>query len=131
MLVRHRAERVVLDARALFSRGAPNPATEAAQAKKPRVPARFVGLSDTPIVRFIGRDEPAECDPQLDAWAGAVARWVGEGRTPFVFCHAPDERFAPALCRRFHAHLRGALPSVESLPDWPLPPGETTQLSLL
>ena len=131
LLARHGAERVVLDSRPLYSGGASDPSTAAAQGKKPRVPPRQVGLSQTPILRFIGRNVAAECDHYLSGWSKVVAKWIGQGKTPFVFCHAPEERFAPALCRRFHEHLRRVLPELEPVPDWPLLPEERSQLRLL
>lgn len=130
-LARRGVERVCLDPRSLFRRGASDASTEAAQGKKPRVPPRFVGLSERPVVRFIGRNLPSECDIELAEWAEVVVRWLDEGRQPYVFGHAPDERHAPALCRRFHEALTRLRPSLEPLPAWPLPPPAGPQMQLL
>ena len=129
-LARRGAERVCLDPRALRAGPAEDASTRAARDKKPRVPPRFVGLGPTPVVRLIGRNDPDRCDAVCAEWAPVVARWIEEGRRPFVFCHAPDEHHAPALCRRFHDHLRRHAPRLPPLPEWPLPP-RGPQLRLL
>jgi len=48
-----------------------------------------------------------------------VARWIGEGRTPYFFTHHPDDAGAPALARRFHAQLHALAPAVGAPPLWP------------
>lgn len=132
LLSRTGAERVCLDSRGLFKEAPRDPLTEAAQARKPRVPPRFVGLGSSPLVRLIGRNDPEACEQIFDEWAAVVARWIREGRSPLVFCHAPDERYAPALARRFHERLRRELPELPELPAWPLPPRPPAgQLGLL
>lgn len=132
MLSDHGAERVCLDSRALFGAPASDPATAAAQGRKPRVPVRFVGLGRAPLVRIIGRNDPAECASVLSSWADVVARWMDEGRRPLVFCHTPDEHYAPRLARAFHEGLRVLRPELEALPSWPLPPRRRgPQLDLL
>ena len=132
ILTRHRAERVCLDSRALFGASPDDLSTAQAQQRKPRVPPRFVGLGPAPVVRFIGRNQAEACDRELEEWARVVGAWMREGRRPYVFCHAPDERHAPDLARRFHGFLRRRVPELPPLPDWPLrPKAGGLQLSLL
>lgn len=116
------AERVCLDSRALFATRPNDASTAAAQDRKPRVPLRTVGLGRYPVVRLIGRNRFEEAEPFFEPWVETVARWLGEGREPLVFCHAPDERFAPSLARAFHGALRARIPTLEPLPEWPLSP---------
>ena len=120
-LLRHfGVERVCFDSRPLFARPPSDGSTRTAQSRKPRVPGRMIGLSQSPLVRFIGRNDPDECDEWLAEWAITVAGWIREGRVPLVFCHAPDEHYAPQLARRFHEALIKELPEIPALPDWPL-----------
>lgn len=121
LLADHGAERVCLDSRALFSASAPDASTAAAQGRKPQVPVRFVGLGEAPVVRIIGRNDAAECVEVLSSWAKVVSRWLREDRAPLVFCHTPDEHYAPQLARAFHDALRLSVPELEPLPPWPLP----------
>lgn len=120
LLTHFGAERVCFDSRPLFSQPASDGATRVAQSRKPRVPGRKVGLSVSPLVRFIGRNDPSECDEWIAEWAGQVATWIQEGRVPLVFCHTPDEHYAPQLARRFHDALVKLNPEVPPLPDWPI-----------
>ena len=132
LLTHFGVERVCLDSRPLFSVPAgDDESTAHAQSRKPRVPVRYVALGSTPIVRFIGLNEPAWCDVWLGDWAQVVAGWIREGRSPIVFCHAPDEHFAPALARRFHNYMRKYEPRLDALGDWPLAAHNKKQLHLL
>lgn len=132
LLLDHGAERVCLDSGALFAQPADDEATAGARSRKPRVPVRRVGLGKQPVLRFIGRNRPEPCQPFIDAWVPVVARWMREGREPLIFCHAPDERYAPWLARSFHDALRVEVPELPELPSWPLPEHrEDGQLSLL
>jgi uncharacterized protein YecE (DUF72 family) len=67
-------------------------------------------------------------DPDLvEPWAAQIARWIGEGRTPYFFMHSPDDVMAPEHAYTFHALVR-AHRDVGELPPWP---GGERQLSLL
>ncbi|MNV84067.1 hypothetical protein D3C71_1779160 [compost metagenome] len=50
-------------------------------------------------------------------WLDKVARWIEDGRTPYVFLHTADNRLAPQLARRFHAQLMARLPGLADLPE--------------
>jgi len=65
-------------------------------------------------------------------WAGVVAKWIGEGRTPFFFVHHPDDAGAPALGRRLHEKVRALTDAVGLPPAWPaeLEPQAPDQLDL-
>lgn len=119
------AEWVPFDTTVLF--GAP-PASEAereGQAKKPRVPRRTRALTDRPVVRYIGRDDPERTRTGWKPWADQAAAWLREGRSPTFFIHTPDNADALQLARRFHDDVRTLVPEVEPLPE-PLPAGPPT-----
>jgi uncharacterized protein YecE (DUF72 family) len=112
-------DRVIFDTRGLFASRATDELTLDAQRRKPRVPVRLTATGPRPFVRFVGDPEIERNDAALRAWAGVVARWIGEGRTPFFFTHHPDDTFAPALARRFQAFAHEASPAVPPPPAWP------------
>lgn len=129
VLKSHRANRVVFDTRGLHSADVDDPAGREAQRKKPKVPVRFVATGRFPFVRFVGHPEVRENLPLLSEWAPVVANWIREGRTPFVFFHAPDDFYAPHLARHFHRLLSNQIDVGEMLP-WPAEQGAPAQMAL-
>jgi uncharacterized protein YecE (DUF72 family) len=130
LLLAQGIERICLDARALFSCLAQEPAVLHAQAKKPRLPIRPTAFSQAPQLRFIGHPELAANDRFMAPWLDKVARWIEEGRTPYVFLHTADNRLAPQLAMRFHAQLMLRLPGLAGLPEPNVEPA-LEQLGLL
>jgi len=114
------AEWVTFDTTAFFRRPPASDAERDAWAKKPRVPARPVALTDRPVVRYLGRDDTESTVEGWRRWVDVVAGWLREGRSPTVFVHTPDNADAPPLARRFHDEVRSRVPEVEPLPT-PLP----------
>jgi uncharacterized protein YecE (DUF72 family) len=119
------AEWLTFDTTVLFADPPGSDAEREAWAKKPRLPRRPVALTDHPVVRYLGRDDPAETAEGWRPWLGVVAGWLRDGRTPTVFIHTPDNAAALDLARRFHADVRALVPDVDPLPD-PLPVGPPT-----
>jgi uncharacterized protein YecE (DUF72 family) len=109
------AEWVPFDTTAFFATPPRSPAERDAWRNKPRVPRRSVALTDRPIVRYLGRDDPARTAEGWQHWAGVTAAWLREGRSPTIFVHTPDNADAPALARRFHAEVRVRVPELEPL----------------
>ena len=70
---------------------------------------------DIALVRYIGHPEFELNAPFLDGWAAQVARWLSEGTSVYFFCHCPDERRSPSLCREFQRRLE-RLAEVPALP---------------
>jgi len=129
VLMRHHAERVVLDTLSLFHR---TPTTEAGHEEwrtKPRVPLLDDALTDRPIVRFIGSDYPDITDNGLEQWRIRIAEWLDEGREPTLFVHTPDNQRSPVLARGFHDALREMVPGLTPLPE-PLPVTGPEQIAL-
>ncbi|MEO3790219.1 DUF72 domain-containing protein [Nonomuraea sp. B10E15] len=114
------AEWVPFDTTVLFRSPPTSDAERDAWTKKPRVPRRTRALTAHPIVRYLGRDDEARTIDGWGPWAGTVADWLREGRSPTVFIHTPDNADAPALARRFHDDVCARVPELEPLPE-PMP----------
>jgi uncharacterized protein YecE (DUF72 family) len=119
------AEWVPFDTTVLFGTPPQSAAEREAWTKKPRLPRRSRALTAHPVVRYIGTDDPARTAAGWQPWAGTVAGWLREGRSPTVFIHTPDNVEAPELARRFHDDVRALVPEVEPLPE-PVPAGPPT-----
>lgn len=128
LLAKHGMDRVVFDSRALFQSGPEDAAEQEAQRKKAKVPICWEATGKRPFLRLIGRNKIGKCDPWLREAAGEVKRWLDEGRHPYVFMHAPDDFFAPALCERFHGFLKEAGASLPPLDVWKANPAHTGDL---
>ena len=85
------------------------------------MPLRTAAVTDRPIIRYLGRDDPAATVAGWQRWLPIVAGWLREGRSPTVFLHTPDNADAPALARQFHDDVRALVPALEPLPT-PAPP---------
>lgn len=99
------AERVILDSRTLFSKPPSDDYERDIWTKKPRVPVIATAITDTPIVRIIGRTSNAETIEGWQPWFPVLTDWIAEGRSPIVFVHTPDNVDALRLARQFHADL--------------------------
>ncbi|WP_199714383.1 DUF72 domain-containing protein [Micromonospora radicis] len=119
------AEWVPFDTTAFFASPPTSDAERDAWTKKPRTPLRTAALTDRPIVRYLGRDDPARTVDGWRRWLDVVAGWLREGRSPTVFIHTPDNADAPTLARRFHDEVRDRVPELEPLPR-PIPVEPTT-----
>ncbi|HET7845254.1 MAG TPA: DUF72 domain-containing protein [Xanthomonadales bacterium] len=111
--------RVSFDATCLFEDPALDDATRDAIRRKPRLPLRHTATNATPVVRFVGRNDPEPCRDALRGWAEVVARWIAEGRSPYFFTHAPDDAHAPALARVAHACFAERVAGLAALPPFP------------
>jgi uncharacterized protein YecE (DUF72 family) len=100
------SERVLMDTTTLFAHRPVDDAERETWAQKPRVPARRRAVTDAPVVRYIGRTDPAATIEGWQPWLAVVVDWLEEGRTPTVFVHTPDNLAALMLARRFHDDAR-------------------------
>ncbi|WP_207916996.1 DUF72 domain-containing protein [Micromonospora sp. KC723] len=112
-----RAEWIPFDTTAFFASPPTSDAEREAWTRKPRVPLRSSALTDRPIVRYLGRDDPARTIEGWRHWVDVVVGWLREGRSPTVFVHTPDNADAPVLARRFHDDVRARVPGLEALPE--------------
>jgi uncharacterized protein YecE (DUF72 family) len=110
------AEWITLDTTTLFSQPPTSDVEREAWQQKPRLPVHREALSDQPVVRFIGRDDPRQTIAGWQPWLPVVVRWLDEGRSPIVFVHTPDNVDALVLARRFHDQVRAVAPLLDPLP---------------
>lgn len=128
LLADNGAERIVLDTRAVFAGPRETPQEIEAVERKPQLTVRPVAVGPNPVVRFIGQTR-ADANPEWWAkWVPKIAQWLGEGRTPLVFIHTPDNAVAPELARLFHDQVRALVPDLQPLPE---PETAAAQLRLL
>ena len=140
LLAHFACERVVMDTRAMRA-GDPNPPDVAvARGRKPDLPVPESIPGRQPMVRFVGHLDSEVNEPWIEGWATRVARWLDEGRKPYLFAHCPNDLYAPPIARRFHQLLTERLgdPAGDAidpgvLPPWPgeiSEPPAVEQLSL-
>ena len=130
MLQRYGAERVLLDTGPLFA--APPTTDEGREEwdQKPKLPSLTEALTDQPIVRCVGNDDPDITAAGVARWAPIVAEWLDDGRSPTFFVHTPSNLDTPQFVRDFHAAVRALVPSVSALPSLPTPEPAPEQGSL-
>ncbi|MBV0933039.1 DUF72 domain-containing protein [Marinobacterium weihaiense] len=113
------ANRISFDTRALFAHPQPDPITQEALAQKPRLPLRVLATADAPMLRFISPLDLQQGQRWLAPWVEQVLRWIGEGKTPFVFMHTPSNAQAPELARWFANELQKRQPRLAAgFEDW-------------
>ena len=110
-------EWINLDTTTLYSRIPPSPAERGARRQKPHLPRRLRALTDHPVVRFVGTDDPDETARGWQPWLPVLADWLAEGRTPTVFVHTPDNVATPPLARRLYDDVRNFVPTLAALPE--------------
>ena len=76
-----------------------------ARERKPDVPILYTRTASFTFLRYIGHPQLEQNGPFIDEWAERIASWLREGATAYVFCHCPDERLDPWLCRQFHQRI--------------------------
>lgn len=119
MLAEYRVERVLFDSRPLFSSPPTDELEVKSQSRKPNVPVRQTVTNQSPIVRFVGRNDLATTTRWVDEWASILADWIARGLTPYFFAHAPNNAFAPPLATMLHKRLAEYVPTLPPLPTWP------------
>ena len=106
LLIRHGANRIIMDTRALFTGSLDAGGTvrramlEEVRQKKPRVPVNVIATGNTPIVRFVGNDVDEDNRRCLLPWVKKVCQWQEEGKDVYFFCHRPDNKDAPWLAQQ-------------------------------
>ena len=73
------------------------------------------------MVRFVGRNAIESVLRWQEEVVEKVAKWIGEGKHPYIFMHTPDDTLAPYACRQFHQLLQAHIPT---LPDLEFPQRE-------
>ena len=95
----HAIDRVIFDSRPLFSKPPTDEIETAAQQRKPKVPVRTEVTGNFPILRLIGRNDVQTVSDWVDEWATVATSWIKQGKSPYLFAHAPDDQFAPELAK--------------------------------
>jgi uncharacterized protein YecE (DUF72 family) len=121
VLAETNTEWITFDTTVLFENPPGSEAEHESWSKKPRMPRRVVALTDRPVIRYIGRDDPTITAKGWQPWLDTAEQWLREGRSPTVFMHTPDNAEALTLARRFHDELRSRLPGLEPLPELTVP----------
>ncbi|KAA3599252.1 MAG: DUF72 domain-containing protein [Calditrichaeota bacterium] len=112
--------RVMFDTQTLHSIRSNEISVLEAQRKKPKVVERIVSTAENPFLRFVGYNEVEPNLPRLNYLANFVAKWIDEGKKPFIFMHSPTDLFAPQICKEFHKILQSKVKinSVGEFPNW-------------
>lgn len=120
LLTELKIDRMLFDSRALFSKEPTDKWEVISQQRKPQSPVRQTVTGTRPVLRLVGRNDIPSVRPWMEQWAKIVAGWIAEGLTPYVFTHAPDNRFAPLAAEQFHTILTELIPNLPPLPSWPI-----------
>lgn len=123
LLAELKIDKVIFDSRPLYAMPPSDDSERAAQTRKPRIPIRTTVTGGHPFLRLIGRNRVADIQSSIDHWAPIIAGWLATGLEPFVFTHAPDDRYAPAFGRALHAAIKSHFEPLPAMPEWP---GEAT-----
>jgi uncharacterized protein YecE (DUF72 family) len=117
LLERYGAGRVVMDVRPLDAGPLPGADVnlQAARDRKPDVPMHPLVSGGITLIRYIGHPILELNDGLLNEWAKRVAHLLTNGTEVYFFCHCPDERRSPTLCRDFQRRLE-RLADIPSLP---------------
>ncbi|MEM8944568.1 MAG: DUF72 domain-containing protein [Planctomycetota bacterium] len=119
VLASHGIDRMLFDSRALYSAPPTDKWETISQQRKPKSPVRQTVTGKRPVLRLIGRNDVTTVRPWMQQWAKIVAGWIADGLTPYIFTHAPDNRFAPLAAEQFHQILSAEIPDLPPLPNWP------------
>jgi uncharacterized protein YecE (DUF72 family) len=76
-----------------------------ARERKPDLPVISERTASFVFLRYIGHPEIDGNKPYFAEWADHLAEWIREGAEAYVFCHCPDERVDPWMCRAFHQRV--------------------------
>lgn len=117
LLAQAGVNRLCFDTRVLFRHPSNDRITQEALKAKPRLPLRPVATAGNPMLRFIAPLDMQLADQELDYWAARAAKWIEEGRTPWLFFHTPDNAQAPLLAQRFAEKMQG----YRGFRPWPEP----------
>ena len=101
MLRSRGSDKVLFDSRPLYQSPPDDEIEAVSQTRKPKTPVRQTVTATRPMLRLVGRNRIELVDRFINQWVPIVESWVQNGLEPFVFLHAPDDTFAPALAKRF------------------------------
>lgn len=100
-LLKHQANRIIMDTRGLFTGPATDTITDEVRQKKPRVPVNVIATGQNPTVRFVGGNDEHVNNKCLSPWVKKCHQWRLAGLSPYLFFHRPDNKDAPWLAATF------------------------------
>jgi uncharacterized protein YecE (DUF72 family) len=87
-----------------------------ARQRKPDLPLPAERVITFPFLRYIGHPLMQQNQAYIQEWAEQLAAYWHTGSTEaYIFCHSPDERVDPWLCREFHSQVSEHIP-IQALP---------------
>ena len=117
LLSNYSAARVVIDTRPIRNlqgdsllQGSVYQRLLEARLRKPNLPIIPELTTNFVFLRYIGHPQMEQNVAILDEWAGHLAGWLQEGNQVYMFCHCPDERMDPWLCRELHQRVAARIP---------------------
>jgi len=81
-----------------------------ARERKPDLPILPECTAPFVFLRYIGHPLMEHNASYLEEWAEFLASALRDGLDAYVFCHCPDERLDPWLCREFHRRVDAIFP---------------------
>jgi uncharacterized protein YecE (DUF72 family) len=81
----------------------------AARERKPDLPLPTRREVTFTFLRYIGHPLMDQNAGFIDEWADHLASSLAQGNDAYVFCHCPDERLDPWLCRAFHQRVNARI----------------------
>ena len=129
MLRQRGINKVLFDSRPLYQAPPDDEIEAISQSRKPKTPVRQTVTSNHPMLRLVGRNRIELAEHYVQQWLPIIAQWINEGLEPYVFTHAPDDRFAPQFAKlfwqRYCQYLGDDLAaefSIDSIASLPKPP---------
>lgn len=87
-----------------------------ARQRKPDLPLPAERVITFPFLRYIGHPLIEQNQVYIQEWAEQLEPYWNPGcKEAYIFCHSPDERVDPWLCREFHRAVAGHVP-IQALP---------------
>jgi uncharacterized protein YecE (DUF72 family) len=117
LLSGHQMARVIVDTRPIRSlkgdkilAGSVYQRMLQARERKPDLPLVLERTAPFIFLRYIGHPQLEYNRAFLDEWARQLGDWLRAGSEAYVFCHCPDERLDPWLCRDLHQRVSEIFP---------------------
>ncbi len=117
LLAEFEAARVVIDTRPIRSlvgdpllKGSVYQRMLQARERKPDLPILPERTAPFVFLRYVGHPVMEHNTSFIEEWAVHMAAWLRQGVDCYVFCHCPDERLDPWLCREFHKIIAASAP---------------------
>lgn len=117
VLARHDMARVVIDTRPIrglqgddILAGSVYQRLLQARQRKPDLPILPERTASFIFLRYIGHPQMELNGPYLEEWADHLGDWLDGETQAYVFCHCPDERLDPWLCRDLHRRVAKRIP---------------------